>query len=56
LKKVKALASTRKFDLHGDWHYISDLFRLVPKMLFSPRATNEYATKYWYGEQRRPER
>ena len=56
LKKVKALASTRKFDLHGDWHYISDLFRLVPKMLFSPRATNDYATKYWYGEQRTPDR
>ena len=52
LKGVKALASTRKFDIHGDWHYISDLFWLVPKMLFSPRATNEYATKYWYGEQR----
>lgn len=56
LKKVKALGSTRKFDIHGDWHYISDLFRLVPVMLFSPRATNEFADKYWYGEQRTPER
>ena len=56
LKKVKALGSTRKFDLHGDWHYISDLFRLVPVMLFSPRATSEFADKYWYGEQRSPER
>ena len=26
LRGVKALGSTRKFDLHGDWHYISDLF------------------------------
>jgi hypothetical protein len=56
LKNVKALGSTRKFDIHGDWHYLSDLFRLVPKMLFSPRSTNEYATKYWYGKQRTPER
>ncbi len=56
LKKVKALASTRKFDIHGDWHYISDLFRLVPKMLWSPHATNDYATKYWYGEQRSHDR
>ena len=56
LKTVKALGSTRKFDIHGDWHYISDLFRLVPVMLFSPRATNDYATKYWYGKQRTPER
>ena len=56
LRTVKALGSTRKFDLHGDWHYISDLFRLAPKMLWSPRASNEFANKYWYGEQRRPER
>ena len=55
LRHVKALGSTRKFDVHGDWHYFSDLFRLVPKMLFSPKATNEYATRYWYGEQRMPE-
>jgi glycosyltransferase involved in cell wall biosynthesis len=52
LRTVKALASTRKFDVHGDWHYLSDLFRLVPKMLFSPRATSDFANKYWYGEQR----
>lgn len=56
LRGVKALGSTRKFDLHGDWHYLSDLFRLVPKMLFSPRATNDYAAKYWYGDQRTPDR
>ena len=55
LRTVKALASTRKFDLHGDWHYVSDLFRLVPKMLWSPRASSEFANKYWYGEQRGPE-
>jgi len=56
LRTVKALGSTRKFDLHGDWHYFSDLFGLVPKMLWSPRASNEFADKYWYGEQRTPER
>lgn len=56
LRNVKALASTRKFDIHGDWHYVSDLFRLVPKMLFSPRASNDFADKYWYGDQRKPER
>jgi glycosyltransferase involved in cell wall biosynthesis len=55
LRTVKALGSTRKFDIHGDWHYLSDLFRLLPKMLWSPRATSEFADKYWYGEQRTPE-
>ena len=52
----KALASTRKFDLHGDWHYFTDLFRLVPLVMRLPNATNDFADKYWYGEQRSPER
>ena len=56
LRTVKALGSTRKFDLHGDWHYFSDLFGLLPKMLWSPRASSEFADKYWYGKQRTPER
>lgn len=55
LRTVKALGSTRKFDLHGDWHYLSDLFFLVPNMLWSPGATNHFAQKYWYGEQRPPD-
>jgi len=55
LRGVKALGSTRKFDLHGDWHFLSDLFRLVPKMLWSPRSSNDFANRYWYGEQRNPE-
>ena len=54
LRKVKALGSTRKFDLHGDWHYLSDLVHLVPKMMWRPAATSEFAQKYWYGEQRPP--
>ncbi|MDH3816229.1 MAG: glycosyltransferase [Acidobacteriota bacterium] len=56
LRTVKALGSTRKFDVHGDWHYFSDLFGLLPKMLWSPRASNEFADRYWYGEQRSPKR
>jgi glycosyltransferase involved in cell wall biosynthesis len=56
LRSFKALGSTRKFDHHGDWHYLSDLFALLPKMLWSPTATSDFANKYWYGEQRSPER
>jgi glycosyltransferase involved in cell wall biosynthesis len=55
LRGVKALGSTRKFDSHGDWHYLSDLCRLVPLALFRPRASNGFAADYWYGEQRAPE-
>ena len=56
LRSFKALGSTRKFDLHGDWHFFSDLFRLAPMVLRLPHATNDFADKYWYGEQRSPER
>lgn len=55
LRRFKALASTRKFDRHGDWHYFTDLFRLVPLMLFRPGATHEFAERYWYGDQRPPD-
>ena len=56
LRPFKALGSTRKFDLHGDWHFFSDLLHLFPFSLSSPHATNSFAKKYWYGEQRSPER
>lgn len=55
LRHVKALASCRKFDTYGDWHYFTDLFRLVPLMLRSPNATNQFAQDYWYGDQRPPD-
>ncbi len=47
LREVKAVASTRKFDRYGDWHY----FLLIAWMilgLFSPRALKAIARKYWY--------
>lgn len=56
LRTVKAIASCRKFDIHGEWHYFTDLFRLLPMMIGSPKATNAFARKFWYGEQRSPDR
>ena len=47
LKEAKAVASARKFDRYGDWHY----FRLIARMtlrLFSPRALSAIAREYWY--------
>ncbi len=55
LRSVKALGSTRKFDAHGEWHYFTGLFLLLPKMLWSPYATTDYANRFWYGEQRSPQ-
>ena len=54
LRRVKATASLRKFDEHGDWHFLTDLLRLLPLMLWRPGASTEYAQRYWYGDQRPP--
>lgn len=48
IRRAKAIASTRKFDDWGDWHYFGlipraglSLFRCDPKL-------NEFAGRYWY--------
>lgn len=55
LRSVKAVTSTRKFDTFGDWHYFTELRRLLPLMMRSPGATSEFAERFWYGDQRPPE-
>jgi glycosyltransferase involved in cell wall biosynthesis len=52
LRPVKAIASMRKFDQHGDWHYFRLIARLLPMMLTSPEKTNRLARDYWYGDDR----
>ncbi len=54
LTKVKAVASTRKFDTHGDWHYFTEVIRLLPLILWSPKSSSAFAERYWYGDQRPP--
>ena len=48
LRPVKAIASARKFDRYGDWHY----FWMMPPLAIGtilPRASNHpIARKYWY--------
>lgn len=52
LRRVKAIASMRKFDRWGDWHYLTRLFRLLPSMLRHPEASTGFARRYWYGDDR----
>ncbi len=52
LRGVKALNSMRKFDRWGDWHYLTQMFRLVPMMLRRPAAATDFARRYWYGDER----
>ena len=50
LRPYKAIASTRKFDRHGDWHY----FLMMPLLLsgtIRPRASGgPVARRYWYDD------
>lgn len=52
LRRVRAVASTRKFDRHGDWHYFRRMPALAWSMIFRGSAASEFAQRYWY----RPER
>jgi len=45
---AKAMASSRKFDEHGDWHYFPMMARAVPGLLRGSRDTPEWASRYWY--------
>lgn len=53
ITSVKAICSTRKFDEHGDWHYVKMLMRFSFMILFSRNSMEKFAEKYWYGKQRR---
>ncbi|MBI2212580.1 MAG: glycosyltransferase [Acidobacteria bacterium] len=48
LRPVKAIASTRKFDEHGDWHYFTEMFRLGTQLLRGRVEQDEFVKKYWY--------
>jgi glycosyltransferase involved in cell wall biosynthesis len=49
---AKALASMRKFDRHGDWHYFRLFAGVGVSMLRNPHASTEFARRYWYEDDR----
>jgi glycosyltransferase involved in cell wall biosynthesis len=49
---VKAVASTRKFDEHGEWHFLTRMPLVALRLLRDPAARPEFLDRYWY----RPER
>jgi glycosyltransferase involved in cell wall biosynthesis len=49
---AKALASMRKFDRHGDWHYFRLFAGVGISMLRDPRSSTDFAQRYWYGDDR----
>jgi len=46
-RAAKAIASTRKFDQFGDWHYVSILWKGLWYLL-NRRARDDFADQYWY--------
>ena len=50
LRPVKAVASVRKFDRYGDWHYITMMPMLVLGTLRSRSSANPVARRYWYDD------
>ena len=50
---AKAIASMRKFDHHGDWHYFSLVAKVLYGICFSSGRTEEFAKKYWYDDLKR---
>jgi len=52
VRAAKAIASTRKFDQFGDWHYLTGFLRGLYWLAFAPKAGRAFAQKYWYGDMR----
>lgn len=52
LTAVKAIASARKFDERGEWHYVAMLLRFGYWSLFARDRMRRFARNYWYGDQR----
>ncbi len=48
LSAVKGTTSTRKFDRHGDWHFLPLGLWLVLLKLFRSRAFERQVERYWY--------
>lgn len=50
LKGARTLTSTRKYDKHGDWHFLTECIRHVVLMQLRPKATEAFARQYWYND------
>ncbi|MFI5184958.1 MAG: glycosyltransferase [Vicinamibacteria bacterium] len=45
---AKAVASARKFDQHGDWHYFPMMARAIPGLLRGSKTAPDWVLRYWY--------
>jgi len=52
LRHVKAVASTRKFDEYGDWHYLTTMPRVAVGLLLKRPSSQRLVERYWYEPRR----
>jgi glycosyltransferase involved in cell wall biosynthesis len=50
LRPLKAIASTRKFDRYGDWHYVTTIPAVAITSLIRRGRLSAFVTKYWYDD------
>lgn len=51
IRHVPAIVSTRRFDEHGDWHFVAMPAKLLMQA-FRSGGLRAWAKRYWYGPQR----
>ena len=47
---VRAVVSARKFDKHGDWHFLFTFPRLALLLLLAPKRFEREVRAYWYDD------
>jgi glycosyltransferase involved in cell wall biosynthesis len=52
LTEVRALVSTRKFDQHGDWHFLLKIVPVGIPAVIWPSLGRKLADQYWYNDDR----
>lgn len=52
ITSARAIASTRKFDKLGEWHYVGLIFRALFAVIFSRRRLDKIIKDYWYDVRR----
>jgi glycosyltransferase involved in cell wall biosynthesis len=45
---ARAITSARKFDRHGDWHYLREMMFMPLRLIGSRTALQRFVWKYWY--------
>ena len=48
LHGARTLASNRKFDKHGQWHFLTSSLRHSVLIFLRPEVTEAFAREYWY--------